>query len=53
MEKEIAQLQQTNRLLRETAANELLLKEQIDSLQISLNRYKELSLAIPALEVFL
>jgi len=51
MEKEIIQLQQTNQLLRETAANELLLKEQISSLQTSLQRYKEHCSTIPYLEV--
>ena len=50
MEKEIVQLQQTNKLFRETAANELLLKEQISTLQESLQRYKEQCQTIPNLE---
>ena len=50
MEKEIVQLQQTNKLFRETAANELLLKEQINTLQESLQRYKEQCQTIPNLE---
>lgn len=45
------QLQQTNKLYRETAANELLLKEQITALQESVQRYKEQCQTIPDLEV--
>ncbi len=45
------QLQQTNKLYRETAANELLLKEQIMALQESVQRYKEQCQMIPDLEV--
>ena len=44
-------MQQTNKLYRETAENELLLKEQINSLQKSLQRYKEQCQVIPNLEV--
>lgn len=51
MEKEILQLQQTNKLLRETAANEELLKEKISSLEDSVQRLKERNSHIPSLEV--
>ena len=50
MEKELAQLQLVNKLYKETAANELLLKEQISSLQASVQRGKEERLVIPHLE---
>lgn len=52
MEKEISQLQQTNKLFRETAANELLLKEKISSLEESVQRLKEQNSLIPSLEVY-
>lgn len=51
MEKELLHLQQTNLLYRETAENELLLKEQIRSLQESLQRYKDQCQTMPYLEV--
>jgi len=52
MEKEIIQLQQTNQLLRETAAKELLLKELISSsLQTSFQCYIEHCSTIPYLVV--
>ena len=51
MENELAQLCTMNKLYRETAENELLLKEQITSLQESLRRCKEERLVIPTLEV--
>lgn len=51
MEKELAQLQETNKILRETAANEMLLKEQISSLQASIQRYKDQCQLIPSLQV--
>ena len=51
MENELAQLYKVNKLYRETAENELLLKEQISSLQESLRRCKEERQVIPNLEV--
>ena len=51
LEKELLQLQETNKLYRETAANELLLKEKISALQESVQRYKEQCQAIPDLQV--
>ena len=51
LEKEIAKLQTVNQLYRETAANELLLKEQIAALQENLKRSKEKSATIPSLEL--
>jgi len=53
MEIELAQLHKVNKLYRETAENELLLKEQISSLQESLRRCKEERQVIPNLEVML
>jgi len=50
MENELAQLYKVNKLYRETAENELLLKEQISSLQESLRRCKEERQVIPNLE---
>ena len=50
MKKKIIQLQM-NKLLRDTAANELLSKEQISSLQTSAQRFKEHCSTIPYLEV--
>ena len=53
MEIELAQLHKVNKLYRETAENELLLKEQISSLQESLRRCKEERQVIPNLEVMI
>lgn len=53
LEKELAHLHATNQLYRETAANELLLKEQISALQESVQRYKDQCQAIPDLQVIL
>lgn len=50
LEKELAHLHATNQLYRETAANELLLKEQISALQESVQRYKDQCQAIPDLQ---
>ena len=51
MEKEIARLTKMDQLHRETAANQLLCNEQIESLQDSLGRVQDRCSIIPTLEV--
>jgi hypothetical protein len=53
LENKILLLQETDQLYRETAANELLLKEKISALQESVQRYDEQCQAIHDLQVIL
>lgn len=53
LEKEVARLQTINQLHRETAANELLLQEQIRTLQTQLSRANERCAALAGLETAL